>query len=40
MTDKSRQSPRPAPKGSLPNWVLLVGVVLAITLISLAQTLI
>lgn len=40
MTDKSRQRPSNAPKGYLPNWALAVGMVLAIGLIALAQTLV
>ena len=39
MTDKSRQRPTNAPKGYLPNWALAVGMVLAMLLISLVQTL-
>ena len=39
MIDKKRHTHSGAPKGALPNWALVVGVLLAIALISLARTL-
>jgi hypothetical protein len=37
MTDKPRHR-RPVPKGQLPNWALVVGIVMAMVLISLARS--
>lgn len=40
MNDKLRHRPSPVPKGGLPNWALVLGIVGAIALVSLVRSIV